>query len=152
MTQPILNHIKNISTANDQLFNMSNKLEQDLKQLLSRVEASERTVQAMQTKLDLFDPNETKAQKNFATIQELETVITDIKEALEFVLNQTPRNNNDIKDIKIKLEEINKRIDTVETKQDAYDEMAYQTPEPKINKIEIPRLNKDYVLKKIAKK
>lgn len=122
MSNPnILAHVRTITTANDQLFTLLNSLEQ-------RVQAIE---------LNSNKPSVYVDDLNKITISDLETVVDDVKQSLEYIINQTPRNNEDIKQMKLRIDDIAQRFDKIEHVNDEDIEVLPQ----KTNVRSIPRLN-----------
>lgn len=119
MQQPILNHIKTVQTQNNELFTNFNRLEA--------------MINEMKEEMNNKAPNNNNT--NFITMQDLELVIDDVKSSLDYVINQTPRNNDEINLLKCKLDTLNERLNNLEQPQ-IYDD------EPRNNNTRsIPKLN-----------
>ena len=130
---PILNHIKHVKCQNEQLFTTINKIDYEVIQLTKKVEMLDDELHKMRKELDLF--SDTK--NDTITMADLENVISDVKDSLEYILCQTPRNNNEIDNLKKMMDQLNERIEMVEK----VDEIPPEILPPKISVKEIPKLN-----------
>lgn len=95
MSQQILTHVKSISSQNDELYKSYNKLESKIDEMTAKIANLEMNIQR---------------EGEFVTMQELQTVIDDVKNTLDFVVNSTPRNVDDIQQLKLKIDSINNRL------------------------------------------
>ena len=112
-THNILNHVKAVCTQNDQLYTSVNKIEKELNDVKSTIEEFEKRVAVLQDKENNIAVCPLPDVADFITIKELETVVNDIKQSLEFVLNATPRQGSDIEALKCELQELRKFVEDV---------------------------------------
>jgi len=112
-THNILNHVKAVCTQNDQLYTSVNKIEKELNDVKTTIEEFEKRVTILQEKENNIPVCPLPDVTDFITIKELEIVVHDIKQSLEFVLNATPRQGSDIEALKCELKELRKFCEDV---------------------------------------
>lgn len=135
-THNILNHVKTVCTQNDQLFSSVNKIETDLNELKSTIEDFERRVNVLQEKENNIPVCPLPDCTDFITIKELEAVVYDIKQSLEFVLNTTPRQEHNIECLKNEIRELKKFVEDLK----ANYEKPIAPPPVEIVKRSVPKL------------